>query len=428
MRPTPLSPSRVEQIVGYLRVFGLVAGVALLLFTDFPDTARRVLAISTVGLLAPVAFGMWWWGRRPDWHPDAMAHVGFGTDVVIITGFVLGFSHLQPNVSWAVVFTLLADAALRYGAVGSVIGLVGGSVMFVAQVQMHASATGREVDSVAYLFVIATLVGIAGVLATFSHVVERQHRAAQEHALVLADAQRLRERLIAISSHELQGSLAAVHLGADTVRMHAEQMTPQQIRTTLDVVVRQSSHLRRLVSELLSVARAHSDVVSLSPTVADVAETIDRALAAAGRHRDDHRVELSAPHALVELDHDRLQQVARNLVENAFKYSPSGGRVLLTAHHHSDVLELRVADSGPGIPAADQEQVFEPFRRRDNGSERADGVGLGLYLVKKIVHAMDGELDLHTTATGSEFVVRLPAVSRSTPPTSAPGPHGAPSD
>lgn len=412
MRHTPLAPSRVEQIVGYLRLFGLAAGLALLFSTDFPDTSRRLLAIGTVALIPPVTAGMWLWKRRADWHPTAMVHAGFGADVVIIAGFVLGFSHLQPNVSWAVVFTLLADAALRYGAWGAVLGLVLGSVLFVAQIQMHAAATDRRIDSVAYLFVVATLVGLAGVLATFSHLLETQHRAARDQALVLADSQRVRDRLIAISTHELQGSLTAVHLGADTVRQHADRMTPQQIHRTLDVVVRQSAYLRRLVSDLLAVAQAHSDDVSITPTTADVAETIDQAITAAGQHREHHLLEVSVAPAVVELDHERLQQVVRNLVENAFKYTPSGGRVSVTGEHTGEILELRVADTGPGIPAADRDHVFEPFRRRADDAERADGVGLGLYLVKQIVDAMDGTLDLRTAPTGTEFVVRVPASAR----------------
>ncbi|HET7325880.1 MAG TPA: ATP-binding protein [Nocardioidaceae bacterium] len=413
MRNTPLSPSGVEQLVGYLRVFGLLAGVPLVLLTEFPDTAWFVLAVATLAALSALTLVLWLAPRWSSWRPGVFVHVGFGADVVVIIGLVLAFAHVQPNVSWAAVFTLLADAALRYGVWGAVVGLLLGGALFAAQVQLHAAATGQPVDPAGYLFAASTLVGVAGALAGFSHAVDRQHRTTDEHARTLADAERVRDRLLAASAHELQGSLTAVHLGADTVRMHADQMTPQQIRTTLDVVVRQSAYLRRLVSDLLSVARAHSEDVSLTSTTADVADTIDGALAAANRHRDQHLLELSVPRMVADLDHERLQQVVRNLVENAFKYTPPGGRVSLSAQHHGDVFELRVADSGPGIPSADRERIFEPFRRRADSSERADSVGLGLYLVKQIVDAMDGTLDLYTSSTGSEFVVRLPAVVES---------------
>ncbi|MPZ95464.1 MAG: hypothetical protein GEU96_11305 [Propionibacteriales bacterium] len=413
MRMTPVPPMKVEQYVAYLRAFGLVAGVVLALLTDFPDAARVALAWGTLVFLVIAGGGLAWWGRRTHWTSTAMVHVGFVVDVALISGYVLAYAHLDSNVSWSVVFTLLADAALRYGVRGAVLGTVLGALLYTAQAQLQGAAAGEPVGVTAYMFVFSTLVGIAGVLGTFSFVVARQAAAARAQALALADAQRVRERLIATSSHEFNGSLTAILLGAETVRNNVERIRPESARSALDEVAKQGRHLQRLVDDLLAAAQATSDDVGVRVRVEDVATTIDLAVAAAGRHQRRHRLEIAVDPVVCELDHERLQQIVRNLVENAFKYTPAGGLVRVTATHGADLLEVRVSDTGPGIAVTDRERIFEPFRRRASDPERADSAGLGLYLVKQIVDAMRGSLDLRTSAGGSEFVVRLPAPERS---------------
>ncbi|HEX2177814.1 MAG TPA: ATP-binding protein [Nocardioidaceae bacterium] len=407
----PMQPLRVEQVVTYLRVFGLVAGLPAILLASFPTAARLQVAWGThlVLLLGTVALALWRHHVRPG-DEKALLVAGFVLNSLVIAGYVVAFTHLQPNVAWAMVFTLLADAALRFGVRGAVTGTVLAALLFLVQTQAHEAATGVATPPAAYVFVLGTLAGAGGILAVFTLTLERQARMAQQQALALADASRVRDRMLAMSSHEFRGPLAAMMLASETVRANLERLGPERSAALLGEVDRHGRNLGRLVDDLVMVAQARSEAIEVRPRWDDLQASVQVALAAAGRHRDGHLLTVSVEPLSGELDHERFQQIVRNLVENAFKYSPPGSRVVvLLAARRDGRLELRVGDDGPGIPTADRERVFEPFGRRRGGKEHSDSSGLGLYVVQQIVAAMGGSLDLHTSSAGTEFVVLLPA-------------------
>ena len=148
----PLRPVRVEQVVTYLRVFGFVAGVPTIWFASFPGPARTQLAWGAEAVLLLGTLALWLWRRHARVGDERLLlAAGFVVDALVIAGFVLAFSHLVPNVSWAMVFTLLADAALRFGVRGAVLGLVLSVLLFVVQAQAHEAATGVATTTVAYL-------------------------------------------------------------------------------------------------------------------------------------------------------------------------------------------------------------------------------------------------------------------------------------
>jgi signal transduction histidine kinase len=408
--PAPLRPLRVEQVVSYLRVLGLVAGVPTIMLASFPGTARPQLAWGVQGVLlvGTVALVVWRRHLRPG-DETAVLVGGFVLDSLVIAGYVLAFTHLRPNVAWAMVFTLLADAALRFGVRGALLGWLLSVLLFVVQAQAHEAVTGVRTPVVSYLYVTVTLAGAAGILAVFTVTLERQARAAQQQALVLAETDRVRERLLAMSSHEFRGSLTAMTLAAETVRTHLTRLPPERAAALLDEVDRHGRHLGRLVDDLFAVARARGEDVRLHPRWDDLRSSVQQALEAADRHRDGHVVTVSVEPLTCELDHERLQQVLRNLVENAYKYAPAGSRVVVIATHAGGALEVRVGDEGPGIPPDEQQRVLQPFARGSETAPREDSSGLGLYVVQQVVTAMDGRLDLHSTPAGTEFVVSLPA-------------------
>jgi signal transduction histidine kinase len=405
-----LQPLRVEQVVTYLRVFGLVAGVPTILLATFPGEARPQLAWGIQGVLlaGTIALVVWRHTMRPG-DERAVLLAGFVLNAVVIAGYVIAFSHVQPNVAWAMVFTLIADAALRFGVHGAVAGWVLSTLLFVLQAQAHEAATGVSMSPVAYLYVLASLAGAAGILAVLTVTLERQARMAQQQALALSDANQVRERLLAMSSHEFRGSLAAMMLAADTVRANLDRLGPERSVKLLAEVDRHGTNLSRLVDDLFALAQARNDSIHVRRRWDDLPSSVQVALAAANRHRDGHMLTVSVEPISCEIDHERFQQVVRNLVENAYKYAPHGSRVLVVASHRGDHLELRVGDEGPGIPSADRERIFEPFSRRRGAASRSDSAGLGLYVVQQIVAAMDGVLELHTSSEGTEFVVLLPA-------------------
>jgi signal transduction histidine kinase len=408
MHVSALPTSTVEKGIGALRVAALVVAPIAIVLADL-DTGWLVVVGLSYVLLALGTAAMWAWGRRTGWGSRWLLPAGFALDLAVATGFVLAFAHQEPSIAWALAYVVLADAALRFSMAGVVAGFVLAVVLFAVQAWLHERAVPGDFDAAAYVYVGASLLGVAGVLATFTRVIQKQARAAGEQGLMLADAQRMRERLIATSSHEFRGSLTAILVGVQTVRANIDRLRPEQVTKVLGDVAGQAEHMQRLVEDLLYAARARSDNVGVRPRVDDAADTVNRALAAASRHRRDHMLEMSIERVVCELDHERLQQVVRNLVENAFKYTPPGGRVTVISRHADGVLEVRVADTGPGIPVADRERIFEPFRRRRSENDASDSVGLGLYLTSQIIQAMGGSLELLSPAEGSEFVIRVPA-------------------
>src|SRR5688572_9544881 len=184
----PLSPLRVERFVALLRAFGLVAGLCLTLLSDFPERSLEVVALLTLGTIVVAGPAIWWWGERTAWRDARVVDVGFALDVLLIFGYAAAFAHIQSNVSWCVAFTVLADATMRYGSVGAVIGYLLGAGVYVTQAFVHEEITGEPVKAVGYAFVLTTLFGVAGVLGLFSLLLGRRAEVQRKQAIALADA------------------------------------------------------------------------------------------------------------------------------------------------------------------------------------------------------------------------------------------------
>jgi signal transduction histidine kinase len=176
------------------------------------------------------------------------------------------------------------------------------------------------------------------------------------------------------------------------------------------VVVQEAKRLERLVRDLLDLARLNQRAFSVKLQPVDLAAVAAEAVV---RHTEEaRRVDVSlvaeAPAAApATADADRVLQVLSNLIENALRSTPAGGRVTVTAKP----AELRVADTGPGLPAEDLPRAFERFFLHDRYStNKTVGTGLGLAIVKELAEAMEGSVTVESiVGRGTTFVVRLPS-------------------
>ena len=202
-------------------------------------------------------------------------------------------------------------------------------------------------------------------------------------------------------SHELKTPLTAIRGYAEGLADGAFE--PDEAART---IVLEAGRLERLVRDLLDLARMNRAEFSVRSEPVDLAETAREAV---GRHEASARefgVELRAAGAetWVEADRDRLLQVASNLVEIALRETPAGGAVTVTA----GPARLVVADTGPGIPAADGPHAFERFYLYDKvGKDRPVGSGLGLAIVKQLATAMGGDVQVESGPSGTTFTVSL---------------------
>jgi PAS domain S-box-containing protein len=226
--------------------------------------------------------------------------------------------------------------------------------------------------------------------------------------------ERAKRDFVATVSHELRTPVASVFGAAQTLQARNE--LPEDARRQLfDVVIEESAHLARLVDQILLAERLDSgpaEVVAEDFDGLELArEVVD---AARPRLSPTQSLQLTASPSLprVRADRERVRQVLDNLVDNALKYSPLGGQISLELEGPNGRVRFTVRDEGVGIPAADQDLVFEKFHRLDaNMLTGVGGTGLGLYICRALVEQMDGTITVASgPGQGSSFSVELPAV------------------
>ena len=235
----------------------------------------------------------------------------------------------------------------------------------------------------------------------------------------LEQALRDRDEFLAVLAHELRNPLAPIRSVAEIIRKVAH--SDDNLTRASDVLERQVAHMCRLVDDLLDTARIRwgrlvleSEVVNIASVLSDAIETMQPPLAA---RRHSLSVVLPEETLPVHADPTRLAQVFCNLLDNAIKYTPDGGTIVVDASRDGDDVVVRVRDTGVGIPAPMLNAIFELFTRVTPASDcTGGGLGLGLSLVKTIVEMHEGSIQARSDGPGkgSEFVVKLP-VSRAKP-------------
>jgi PAS domain S-box-containing protein len=225
--------------------------------------------------------------------------------------------------------------------------------------------------------------------------------------------EQLKSDFVSTVSHELRTPLAAIYGAAMTLRREDVTLDKEQEAGMLEVIGGESERLARIVNDILLASRLDSGAETVSIMRTDATALARAVLAAAETHAPaDVELVLSAPDPgpQVAADPDGLRQVLVNLVENAVKYSPNGGRVELELEPVDGRVRFAVRDRGLGIPASEHVRIFEKFFRLDpNLSRGVGGTGLGLYISREIVRRMGGRIRVESEpGRGSTFSFELP--------------------
>ncbi|MQA37271.1 hybrid sensor histidine kinase/response regulator [Rugamonas aquatica] len=239
---------------------------------------------------------------------------------------------------------------------------------------------------------------------------EQQHLNA-ERQLRLADQRK--DEFLAMLAHELRNPLAPISAGAQLLQSgHA---TEAVVSRTAGIIVRQVTHMTRLVDDLLDVSRVTRGLVTLTRMPLNVADVVADAVEQAEPlfQAKQHHFELTLPEVPQQVagDHKRLVQVLVNVLNNAAKYTPIGGTIKLTVHGEAGLVRLVVSDSGIGMAPELRSRVFELFAQADRNPDRSQGgLGLGLALVKSLVELHGGTIaaDSAGEQQGSTFTITLP--------------------
>ncbi len=242
-----------------------------------------------------------------------------------------------------------------------------------------------------------------------------QERMAREQV-----AQRIKDDFLSIVSHELRTPLTSIQGYSQLLegRLRTEHEGESKEMAHLRVILSQVGRMRRLVDDLLDVSRIdRRGGVSIEPIDFDLADELREAVGRVSREHQDRAIAIVAPESLpLHADRDRLGQVVSNLLENAVKYSPDGGPIEVAAERRGGEIEVRVSDTGIGIPAEHRENVFERFYQADGdtGRRRFGGLGLGLYISRAIIDAHGGRIWVaanREAESGSVFGFRIPRVA-----------------
>jgi two-component system, OmpR family, phosphate regulon sensor histidine kinase PhoR len=225
--------------------------------------------------------------------------------------------------------------------------------------------------------------------------------------------EQLKADFIATVSHELRTPLAAVHGAAKTLLRNDVDLEDEVSRQLLGLVSEQSDRLARLVEDILLASSLESPELELATEHVDVAELAADAIDAVRVQASEQlTLDLTVAPSLppVAADRDKLRQVLVNLVANAVKYSPAGGRIAVEAWADDGQVRIAVRDQGLGISPSEQGLIFEKFYRADaNMTRGVSGSGLGLYISRALVSRMGGTISVESQlGAGSAFVVRLP--------------------
>jgi signal transduction histidine kinase len=279
-----------------------------------------------------------------------------------------------------------------------------GSVIAIYQVGRTVAGEASALDELKALLIAGGIVGL--LLASLASLF-----LAGRALVPIRQAFARQRQFTADASHELRTPLALIRANAEMLYRHARRGDEELIGE----IIRETDHLNRLVADLLVLARADAESLTLESRPIDLrtlASSVNEDLRAiAGSRGITTELSMDGP-ATVQGDEGRLRQLLLILLDNALKYTDPGGRVDVTVGREDNRARLVVADTGIGIPAEDQPHIFDRFYRVDRAREHeSGGTGLGLAIAHWIVQAHHGTIKVESeSGKGSRFQIDLPAL------------------
>lgn len=265
--------------------------------------------------------------------------------------------------------------------------------------------TGEARDDATWL---ATAVAVAGFATAGIHALRLEQRARAEG--------RARDAYISLAAHELRSPLTSIKGYAQLLlRQARKNPIPESMQRSIESIEQQSMRMAEMVGEMLDASRIRRGKLDVLFAPTDLVSLTRRVVERRASFYPQHMVTLEThEESLVgNYDNGRVEQVLRDLIDNAARHSPSGGTVhVLLAHQGADAV-VSVRDRGIGVPVEDRERIFEYLYRSPTSEQRnLSGLGLGLFVSRHLIERMGGHLTLHMSSTeeptGSEFRFTLP--------------------
>jgi signal transduction histidine kinase len=256
----------------------------------------------------------------------------------------------------------------------------------------------------------AELVALLGRLVATAVQNIRAYEAERQTVEELRRLSALRADFVSLVSHELRSPMAAVIGAARTLQDRWSTLSAAQREAFLALIGDETSRLASLIGDVLDTSRLEAGTFSYRFDDVDLGRLVHEAVDTTAFAQQEVRVVASVPPLpAIRADRERLRQLLANLIDNAVKYSPSGGEVRVAASTANGSVRITVADDGPGIPHDQLGRIFEKFGRAEVAGGSKPGTGLGLFIARSIAEAHGGELDVSSPAgQGATFTLVLP--------------------
>jgi signal transduction histidine kinase len=296
--------------------------------------------------------------------------------------------------------TLVQQLAIAFGGGVIVAGLLG--VYFTRRLTRPLGTLAVAADEVASGDYAVELPPARGTdeISTLS-------RRFSDMAAKLAESEQLSRNFLMSVSHELRTPLTAIRGHVSALREGVIE-DPELRAASLAVIEEEAGRLERLVGDVLDLAKLDAHRFTVLHEEVDMERLCERAFSNFGeearRRAIDYKREIRA-HPVIVTDGDRVLQIISNLLSNAFRWTPEGGRIWLELESENGSVSVAVSDTGPGITPEERDRIFRPFWSRDGG-----GTGLGLAIARELAMALGGSIDLRSEpGLGSRFELVLPA-------------------
>ena len=270
---------------------------------------------------------------------------------------------------------------------------------------------GIEDRLIPALFSVGTFVaeGVESVSLVVTDLIElTRTRVARAEAEAASQA---KDQFLAMLGHELRNPLGAIR---SAVSVLGQSTTPEHTRRARSVIAHQTEHLTRLVGDLLDVTRGALGKIELVRTTIEVAAAVRQCIVTleSTERLARHVLTVEAEPVWVQADKARIEQIVMNLLSNALKFTPEGGRITVRVGREGDEAVLKVSDDGDGMTADLLPSVFDLFVQGEGEPDRRSGLGIGLTLVRRLVELHGGRVEAASPGPGrgSVFTVRLPAL------------------
>ncbi len=232
----------------------------------------------------------------------------------------------------------------------------------------------------------------------------------------LKSVENLRRELIANVSHDLRTPLSIIQGYVETLLIKDDQLTPEERKNYLEITLGSSEKLARLISQLFEYSKLEAKQVQPKKEpffIAELAQDVFQKYQLIAKRKNIH-LQLDQPQNLpmVFADLSLVERVIQNLMDNALKFTPAGGKVTITLRPMEKSVEVRIADTGPGIPESEQSAIFERYRKASSVTQLSAGAGIGLAIVKKILEMHDATIRVQSRLNeGTAFWFQLPVVA-----------------